>query len=93
MNVATVFDSSLPVSMIRRQSGMLRGGARGEVSEVGACVLWRQRAETRAPHISVLSRKLTTSASSTFTSAPITPSEVRRRYSKGFVRETVLRNG
>ena len=65
MNVATVLLSSLPSSIVRRQSGM----------------------------ISVLSRKLITSVSSTFTSAPITPSDVKRKYSKGRVLETVFRNG
>jgi hypothetical protein len=43
--------------------------------------------------ISVERRKLITSGSSTLTSAPTTPSEVRRRYSKGRVFETVLRKG
>ena len=43
--------------------------------------------------ISVLSRKLITSVSSTFTSAPITPSDVSRRYSNGRVLLTVLRKG
>mmetsp|Transcript_3544 Transcript_3544/g.5536 ORF Transcript_3544/g.5536 Transcript_3544/m.5536 type:complete len:200 (+) Transcript_3544:655-1254(+) len=65
MNVATVLDSSLPNSIVRRHSGM----------------------------ISVESRKLITSVSSTLTSAPMTPREVRRRYSKGRVLLTVLRNG
>ena len=66
MKVATVRDSSVPVSMMRRHMGM----------------------------ISVCSRKATTSGSSTFTSAPITPSEVRRRYSKGLPRPIVApRNG
>lgn len=64
--MATVFDSSDPVSMIRRQSGM----------------------------ISVDKRKLMTSLLSfCLTSAPMTPSEVRRRYSNGRVFEVVLRNG
>lgn len=34
-----------------------------------------------------------TSEESFFTSAPITPSEVRRRYSNGLDFEVVLRNG
>mmetsp|Transcript_7413 Transcript_7413/g.14847 ORF Transcript_7413/g.14847 Transcript_7413/m.14847 type:complete len:209 (+) Transcript_7413:402-1028(+) len=65
MKVATVLESSEPVSMMRRQSGM----------------------------ISVESRKLITSASSTLTSAPITPRLVSRKYSKGRVFDTVFRNG
>lgn len=43
--------------------------------------------------ISVVSRKLMTSEESFLTSAPITPSEVRRRYSKGRDFEVVLRKG
>jgi hypothetical protein len=55
MKIATVLLSSEPVSIMRRQSGM----------------------------ISVVRRKLITSDESFFTSAPITPRDVRRRYSKG----------
>ena len=65
MKMATVLDSSDPVSMIRRHSGM----------------------------ISVVRRKLMTSLLSFLTSAPITPSEVKRRYSKGRDLEVVLRKG
>lgn len=43
--------------------------------------------------ISVVRRKLMTSVLSFLTSAPITPSEVRRRYSNGRDFEVVLRNG
>ena len=43
--------------------------------------------------ISVVKRKLITSDESFFTSAPITPSDVRRRYSKGRDLEVVLRKG
>ena len=43
--------------------------------------------------ISVVSRKLITSEESFFTSAPMTPREVRRRYSNGRDLEVVLRNG
>lgn len=66
MKMATVLDSSDPVSMMRRQRGM----------------------------ISVERRKLITSLLSfCLTSAPMTPSEVRRRYSNGRVLDVVLRNG
>lgn len=65
MKIATVLLSSEPVSIIRRQSGM----------------------------ISVVRRKLMTSEESFLTSAPITPSEVRRRYSNGRDLDVVLRNG
>ena len=53
----TVLESSEPLSMILRHSGM----------------------------ISVLRRKLMTSASSVLTRAPITPKLVSRKYSKGRV--------
>lgn len=43
--------------------------------------------------ISVVSRKLITSLESFLTSAPITPREVRRRYSNGRDLDVVLRNG
>jgi len=43
--------------------------------------------------ISVVRRKLMTSEESFLTSAPITPREVRRRYSKGRDLEVVLRKG
>jgi hypothetical protein len=43
--------------------------------------------------ISVVSRKLMTSELSFLTSAPMTPREVRRRYSKGRDLEVVLRKG
>jgi uncharacterized ubiquitin-like protein YukD len=65
MNIATVLLSSEPVSMMRRQRGM----------------------------ISVVRRKLMTSEESFLTNAPITPREVRRRYSNGRDFEVVLRKG
>lgn len=43
--------------------------------------------------ISVVKRKLITSDESFLTRAPITPSDVRRRYSKGLDFEVVFRNG
>jgi hypothetical protein len=65
MKIATVLLSSDPVSIIRRQSGI----------------------------ISVVRRKLITSELSFLTRAPMTPREVRRRYSKGRDFEVVLRKG
>lgn len=65
MKIATVLLNSEPVSMIRRQRGM----------------------------ISVVRRKLMTSEESFFTKAPITPKEVRRRYSNGRDLDVVLRKG
>ena len=43
--------------------------------------------------ISVVNRKLMTSDESFLTKAPITPSDVSRKYSKGLDLEVVLRNG
>lgn len=43
--------------------------------------------------ISVVRRKLMTSVESFLTKAPMTPSEVRRRYSKGRDFDVVLRKG
>jgi hypothetical protein len=43
--------------------------------------------------ISVVKRKLMTSEESFLTRAPMTPRDVRRRYSKGRDFEVVLRNG
>eukprot|EP00419_Tripos_fusus_P019603 CAMPEP_0172743802 /NCGR_PEP_ID=MMETSP1074-20121228/133253_1 /TAXON_ID=2916 /ORGANISM="Ceratium fusus, Strain PA161109" /LENGTH=127 /DNA_ID=CAMNT_0013574603 /DNA_START=268 /DNA_END=651 /DNA_ORIENTATION=+ len=65
MKVATVLESSLPVSMMRKHNGM----------------------------ISVCNKKLITSASSTLTRAPITPSDVSRKYSKGRSLLTVFKKG
>ena len=65
MKIATVLLSSEPVSMIRKQSGM----------------------------ISVVRRKLMTSDESFFTKAPMTPRDVRRRYSNGLDFEVVFRKG
>jgi hypothetical protein len=65
MKMATVLLNSEPVSMMRRQRGI----------------------------ISVVRRKLITSEESFLTSAPMTPRDVRRRYSKGLDLEVVLRNG
>jgi len=64
--MATVFDNSDPVSMIRRHNGI----------------------------ISVDKRKLMTSEFSfCLTNAPITPSDVRRRYSNGRVLDVVFKKG
>jgi hypothetical protein len=43
--------------------------------------------------ISVVRRKFITSEESFLTRAPITPRDVRRRYSKGLDFDVVLRNG
>eukprot|EP00971_Amphidinium_carterae_P145189 2876777-Amphidinium_carterae.2 len=66
MKVATVLDNSLPVSIMRKQTGKI------------------------SP---VFRRKLMTSGSSTFTRAPMTPKDVKRKYSKGLSFSFVLRKG
>lgn len=43
--------------------------------------------------ISVVNKKLITSLESFLTKAPMTPSDVRRRYSKGLDFEVVFKNG
>ena len=43
--------------------------------------------------ISVVNRKLMTSDESFLTKAPMTPNDVKRRYSKGLDLEVVFRNG
>jgi hypothetical protein len=65
IKIATVLESSEPVSMMRRQRGI----------------------------ISVESRNSIVGGESDFTSAPMTPREVRRRYSNGRDLEVVLRKG
>ena len=65
MKIATVLLSSDPVSMMRRQSGI----------------------------ISVVRRKLITSVESFLTSAPITPRDVKRRYSNGRDFDVVFKKG
>lgn len=65
MKMATVLLSSDPVSMMRKQSGM----------------------------ISVVKRKLMTSEESFLTRAPITPRDVRRRYSNGRDFDVVFKKG
>ena len=83
MKVATVFDSSEPSSMVRRQSGMISVESRKFITAVSSTWERRQR-RGAAPERARLQ---------TFTRAPMTPRLVSRRYSKGRVLETVLRNG
>lgn len=65
IKIATVLLSSLPVSMILRQSGI----------------------------ISVEMRNSMTAGSSFLTRAPMTPKQVKRKYSKGLALLDVLRQG
>ncbi len=86
MKMATVLDNSLPVSMIRRQSGMISVVRRkvmvGEELLPVPC----------APGVPV-GFIATLEEGSFLTRAPITPSEVSRRYSKGRDLEVVFKKG
>lgn len=85
MKIATVFDNSLPVSMIRRHNGMISVVRRNVIVGDEFVLPWLPgvpegfRAEV--------------DDGSFFTSAPITPREVRRKYSNGLDFEVVLRKG
>jgi hypothetical protein len=82
--MATVLDSSLPVSMMRRQSGM--------ISVVKRKVIVGDELFVFAPG-GPAGFMDTLEDGSFLTKAPMTPSEVSRRYSKGLDLEVVLRNG
>lgn len=85
MKIATVLDSSLPVSMILRHSGIISVVSRKVTvgdEFVFPCVL------------GVLAGLREVFDDGSFlTRAPMTPREVRRRYSNGRDFEVVLRNG
>jgi hypothetical protein len=85
MKIATVLDSSLPVSMILKHNGIISVVSRNVTvgdEFVLPCVL------------GVLAGlRFVLDDGSFLTSAPMTPSEVRRRYSNGRDFEVVLRNG
>lgn len=85
MKMATVFDSSEPVSMMRRQRGMISVVRRkvivGEELLPEVLVGWPLDVMAELVEGSFLTR------------APITPKDVRRRYSKGRDLEVVLRKG
>jgi hypothetical protein len=85
MKMATVLDSSEPVSMIRRQRGMISVVRRKVIvgDELLPDKLFGCPVEVRAEVVD----------GSFLTSAPITPKEVSRRYSNGRDLEVVLRNG
>jgi hypothetical protein len=85
MKIATVFESSLPVSIIRRH--------RGIISVVSRKVMVGD--ELVFPWLPGVPDGFSAAVEdgSFFTKAPITPREVRRRYSKGRDFEVVLRKG
>lgn len=85
MKIATVFDNSEPVSMMRKHRGMISVVRRKVIvgDELLAEALFGWPFEVIAELVE----------GSFLTSAPITPSEVRRRYSNGRDLDVVLRNG
>lgn len=85
MKIATVFDSSEPVSMIRKHRGMISVVRRKVM--VGDELLPEELFDWPFEVIAELVE------GSFLTRAPITPSEVRRRYSNGRDLDVVLRNG
>ncbi len=90
MKMATVFDSSEPVSMIRRQRGIISVERRKLMtSELSFCC------GRVFPHdVSDLSGRARTSIIIlTLTNAPMTPRDVNLKYSNGLVLLVVLRNG
>jgi len=85
MKMATVFDSSEPVSIIRRQRGMISVVRRKVIvgEELLPDEVFGWPVEVRAEVVE----------GSFLTRAPITPKEVSLRYSNGRDLEVVLRNG
>jgi hypothetical protein len=85
MKIATVFDSSLPVSMMRRHRGMISVVRRNVIVGDEFVLPWLPGVPDGF--------KAEVEDGSFLTSAPITPREVRRRYSNGRDLDVVLRNG
>ena len=85
MKIATVLDSSLPVSMIRRQSGM--------ISVVRRKVIVGEEFVLPCVFGVLAGLREAFDDGSFLTSAPMTPRDVRRRYSNGLDFEVVLRKG
>ena len=85
MKMATVFDSSEPVSMIRKHRGMISVVRRKVI--VGDELLPE---EVLGWPLEVMAELV---EGSFLTRAPITPREVSRRYSNGLDLDVVLRNG
>jgi hypothetical protein len=85
MKIATVFESSLPVSIIRRHRGIISVVRRKVM--VGDELVFPWLPGVPEGFSAVVEE------GSFLTKAPITPREVRRRYSKGRDFEVVLRKG
>lgn len=85
MNMATVFDSSEPVSMMRKQRGMISVVRRKVIvgEELLPEVLFGWPFVVMAEPVE----------GSFLTRAPMTPRDVRRRYSNGRDLDVVLRKG
>src|SRR5436853_7437476 len=85
MKIATVFESSLPVSMMRRHRGIISVVRRNVIVGDEFVLPWLPGVpEGFKPEVE---------DGSFLTSAPITPREERRKYSNGRDLEVVLRNG
>lgn len=83
MKIATVLDNSLPVSMMRRQRGMISVVNKNVIVGDELFVL-----------PGVPTELIETLAEGSFlTRAPMTPREVSRRYSKGLDFDVVFRKG
>ncbi len=97
MKMATVFESSDPVSMIRRQRGMISVERRKLItSELSFCCDERRRcgvSDRGTRNETCQSRHDHQSTLLTLTNAPITPKEVNLKYSKGRVLLVVFKNG
>jgi hypothetical protein len=86
MKIATVLDSSLPVSIMRKQSGI--------ISVVRRNVMVGEELPEFACAPGVPDGLIETLEDGSFlTKAPMTPNDVRRRYSKGRDFEVVFRKG
>jgi hypothetical protein len=89
MKMATVLESSEPVSMIRRQRGMISVESRKLMtSELSFCCRRRDAEINQCPLIMQTGRQALT-----LTRAPMTPSEVNLRYSNGLVLLVVFKKG
>lgn len=100
MKVATVLESSEPISIVRRHSGMISVLRRKFVTSVSST--WERLESTGGLEVSHredeggldnVCAPVLRGPVPALTSAPITPKLVRRRYSNGRVLDTVFRNG
>ena len=89
----TVFESSLPISIVRRHKGIISVERRKLITSVSSTCQMDHCSEYLPS--SCFKRLFQTMGNLcyTLTRAPITPKLVRRRYSKGLVLLTVFKNG